>query len=185
MRNRKAARWAALGVVLAFLACGGGIDTFEVTQDSTATIPQGSILEQLLGDIGFGDLIAFDISQTQEFKNQGAKKSEIDSVHLTLLRLEIVDPPTGEDFTFLDSLDFYVEAEGLPKVRIASGGPFTAGDTVVDLVLDDVDLAPYATAPSMDITTDASGHRPDTDITIQGTIKFVVDVNVSGVVCGS
>lgn len=181
MRWLRIAGFITVGVVV---ACGGRIDTFKVQESGETVVEQGTVLEQLVGGLGFADFVQFDIAQTEEFQNQGAKKSQIDSIYLTLLRLEITDPPSGQDLTFVESVEFYVEAEGLDRVRVASGGPFEAGQTVTDLDLDGVDLAPYATAPSMDITTEVTGHRPANDTTIEGTIELLVDVNVGGVLCG-
>jgi hypothetical protein len=171
-------------VLLAFLATCGKIDQISVSETSRSTIPRGSLLEQFAGDIGFGELVEVDLTESQELQNQGVTKNQIDSVKLTSLSLTIVNPAQG-DFTFLDSVEFFVEAPGVERERIARGGPFAAGASSIDLQVDDVELAPYVVSEKMTITTDARGNRPDEDTTIEAQIDLLVDVNIGGVVCGS
>ena len=116
--------------------------------------------QQLVGDVGFGNFASFDITQSQELKNQGVKREQITSVKLTKLSIEVTSPANGQDLTFIDSLTFFVESPGVAKKEIAKGGPFTAGATKADLTLVDLELAPYAAAPSMTFTTAATGKRP-------------------------
>ena len=109
------------------------------------------------------------------------ERHQIDSVRITALRMAT----SAGDFTFLDRLEFYVQAEGQPKLRVAHGGPFLEGQATIELSLDDVDLAPYASAPSMDLTTEVQGRRPDEDITVTAGVDFLIDVNLGGVLCGA
>lgn len=178
--NRK--RISLMLVALAAITCGT-LDTFAVSESSRATIPRGNVLEQLAGDVGFGDFVKLDITESQQLQNQGVTRNQIDSVRVDALTLEVVSPEGG-DLSFLDELGFFVEAPGEARRRIARGGPFPAGEASVSLTLDDVDLAPYAAAESMTITTEVSGSRPDQDTTVDATIELIVDVNVGGVVCG-
>ena len=174
--------WFAL--VALFLMTCGDLDTFEVRKKSSTTLEKRSLLEDLIGDISFGELASFDLSESSELANQGVEKNQIDAVHLTSLSLQITAPPNGQDFTFLQSIEFYVEAPGVERRLIASGADFAAGATRVDLDVEDVDLAPYATAESMQVTTEATGSRPENDTTIEATLVLSVDVNVKGALCG-
>ena len=183
--KRRATLWGRILVVLAALGACGGLDTFDIAESSAATIQGASILEQIVGDVGFGGFLNMDISQSEEFKNQGVEKNQIDSVRLKTLTLTITNPPSGQDFTFLESLKFYAEAEGLARTLIATGGPFAAGSSSVGLDVEDVELAPYASAPSMNVTTEATGRRPGQDTTVDAAIVLTVDANVSGAVCGN
>ena len=178
IRNHlRAARALALG---ALLACAQAT-SFSTTVDAQTEIEGGGLLEQLAGDMGFDSFIAFDLTANEQFANQGVERHQIDSVRLTALRLSA----SAGDFTFLDRLEFFVEAEGQERVRIAHGGPFPEGQSAVELELDDVDLAPYAAAPAMDLKTVVQGRRPDQDITIDAGVDFLIDVNVSGAICGA
>ena len=177
-------RYHRLLVLLVILVTCGGLTHLTASQSASATIPGATLVEQLVGGVGFGGFTTFDLTQSEELKNQGVKRSQIDSVKLTTLSMEITAPASGQDFTFLDSITFYVEAEGQAKAEIAHGGPFTAGATSVSLTVLDVELAPYAAAPSMSFTTDVTGRKPNNDTTVSATVALGVDVNVAGVVCG-
>jgi hypothetical protein len=172
-------------LLISVLVTCGGLTRVSATQTATATIPGGSLLDVVTGDLGFGNLGNFDISQSQEFKNQGIKREQINSVKLKSLTLTITSPANGQDFTFLQSLAFFVEAPGVEKKEIARGGPFTAGAKEVSLTLLDVELAPYATATSMTFTTTANGKKPGSTTTVEAKVILDADVNVAGVICGS
>lgn len=175
-------RLFALGVLVALGNCGG-LDNFEIHEDATAVIPGGTLLDQLASDAGFDGFLNMDVDQSQELKNQGVRKNQIDSLKLKQLTLEITQP-AGQDFTFLESLEFFIEAAGLPRKRIASGGPFASGATRVELAVDDVELKPYATAESMNVTTQVTGRRPPQETTVKAALTFGVDVDVLGAACG-
>jgi len=166
------------------LSCGG-LDTFTVTEEAQATIDKGTFVEQLLGDFGFGKLLTLRILDSQELKNQGVERHEVDSIFVDSITLEIENPVQGQDFTFLDSIEFYVEASGQPKRLLAKGDGFSDGDTRIGLEVENFDLAPYATEDAMEITTAVTGRRPNFDTVINATLDFSVDANVSGALCGS
>ena len=182
--ERRAERAAVVLVLLLLVVRCAGLDTFEVNESADSTIQGATILENLVGDIGFSGFLDMDIAQSTELQNQGVERHQIDAVHVTALSLTITDPPSGQDFTFLDSLEFYVEAPSVSRQRIAFGGPFAAGAARIELQLDDIDLAPYAAAPSMSITTEATGRRPSQTVTISAAMTLLVDVNVGGALCG-
>jgi hypothetical protein len=138
----------------------------------------------LLGTISFAGFDNFDITQNASLKNQGVSKDQIDSAKMFKVEMKVISPASGQDFTFINSLKFFVEAPGLPRALLASGGPFPANATTVELDLEDVELKPYVTAESMDITTESSGQKPRQDTTIEATIGLDVDVNVGGAICG-
>lgn len=165
------------------VACGG-LDTFTIERTAQTNVPGASILEQLAGDLGFDDLATFDITDDETLANQGITKNQIDSVTISSLSLRVVSP-MGGDFTFLDSLEFFASSSDMEAKRIAAGGPFAMGESEVFMSLDMVELAPYATADSMMITTQVEGRRPDQETQIEARIELLVDVNVSGLISGN
>jgi hypothetical protein len=175
-------RAVAFALLFACTTCDG-IDNFQVDETSRALIPGATIVDELT-ELPFGSFGDIDLSQNTELKNQGATKDNIDSVKISVLELTVIDPASGQDFTFLTSLKFFVEAPGLPRALIASGGPFPEGASKVELTLEDVELKPYATAESMSITTESNGRRPRQDTTVDAAISLDVDVNVGGALCG-
>jgi hypothetical protein len=175
-------KWASVTGLLIAVSCRS-LDVFDVHESSAAVVPGGSALELLAGDAGFGSLVGFDISQNETIKNKGVDRHEIDSVRLETLRLTVTDPPSGQDLSFLDQVQFYVSAEGLERKLIADGGPFPDGATTVLLNIKAVELAPYVAAPQMDITADVNGHRPPQDTTVQADVGMMVNVNLDGALC--
>jgi hypothetical protein len=170
----------ALAVALLATATCSDLDHIDVEATGEAVIPQRTVLDELLGQVSFAGFGSFDISQTQEFQNQGYTKDQIDSVRLRRLTLEIADPP-GASFDFLDSVRFSVEADGLPPVEIAHLDSVPAGSNELALeVAGDVELTPYVVAPSMRITNDATGTRPAQETTVRATAVFDVDVSLTG-----
>ncbi|RMD59397.1 hypothetical protein D6833_11495 [Candidatus Parcubacteria bacterium] len=148
--------------------------TVEIEETAETVVEQGTVVEQLVGSMGFGDFLNMDISANQELQNSDIQKNHIEKAKLTLLRLTITDPPSGQDFTFLDSLEFFVESPNASKQRIAHLDAFEAGETTVDLELDDVELAPYATDDYMNVTAEVTGRRPDNDTTIEALMRIEV-----------
>jgi hypothetical protein len=162
-------------------ACHGG-PAFDVTAKADSTVP-GSPLGALISDLPLGaSFTNFDLSQTQDFKNQGVTKTEVSSVKVTSLELQITSP-NSQDFSFLDSLDFYATAQGLPQVRVAhkegiSSLGLKAPNPTLVMDLDGAELQPYVTAASMSLTTSANGHQPGQDTDIEATVVFHVTANL-------
>ena len=168
---------------LVMLACGAitgcsGIDNFSVPVDAEAKIPAATILDQLLDPLTFGALESIDF--TQELKNQGVTKSDVDSVHMQAFSLTI-KAPAGQNFDFMDSVSFSVETDGQPKSLVAKMDPVPKGVTALDLTVEKgLELAPYVVAPSMRMTTSVTGKRPMQETTIGAHVVFDIDVNVTG-----
>jgi hypothetical protein len=166
-----------LGAV-ALLSCSK-LATIKIHSESTTTVDRGTLVESFVGDMGFGDLLNMNVVDAEELRNQGITKGDIQDVRLDSVELE-VSAPAGGDLSWVDTLEFYVEAPGLPRTRIAHQEDFPAGQSIVDLVVDDVDLTDYAISESMDITTDAAGHRPDQDTDVIGRVVLKVGVTAQG-----
>lgn len=172
-------RAAAVAVLAVLASTCSDLDNIDVGATGTATIPEGTVIDELLGDFAFLGFDGFDISQSQEFRNQGYSRDQIDSVRVAGFTLAIVDPADA-NFDFLDSIRFFVEAEGLPRIEIAVLDPVPVGVAAVELELADAELADYATAESMTITSEASGRRPPAETTIEADVTLDVDVRLSG-----
>jgi hypothetical protein len=166
----------ALALVLLVASTGGcGLAAFDATVQGSTTVQKGTLLEQVL-PMDFSALGGIDLSQTQSFQNRGVKPSQVDSIKLKSLILQITAPASGQDFSFLNSIEFDVGASGQPTRRIAESAPGAfQGTRKVTLNVDDVELKPYATASNFSITTQANANkRPDQDTTIQATVVFHV-----------
>lgn len=138
------------------------------------------MVDQLLGELSFAGFDGLDLSQSQTFRNQGYGKDDIDSVHIVSFTLTVTAPDAG-NFDFLQRIAFSVEAEGLPPVEIARLDPIPEGQREIELQVDSsIELLPYVVAPSMTITTQATGTRPAEETTVDASVVFGVDVNVTG-----
>lgn len=154
------------------------VDNFDVPIDAKATIPAATILDQLLDPLSFGGLDSIDLSQ--DLENQGVAKSDVDSVHLQTFSLAI-EAPAGQTFDFMDAVSFSVETEGQPKAVVAKLDPVPKGATKIELGVESgLELAPYAIAPSMRMTTSVVGKRPMQQTTIAAHLVLDIDVNVTG-----
>ena len=167
-------RRAASAIGFALLSTCAGIDNFEVEAGGRARVPARSALDVLLGQLGFAGFDSIDLSQ--EFENQGVRKEDVDSVRLVALELRVTSPE-GATFDFLDSASFFVEAEGLPRVRIGALASVPAGASALSLEVDEgVELRPYVVAPSMTISSEVSGERPAEETIVEATATLDVDV---------
>ncbi|WP_428267020.1 hypothetical protein [Haliangium sp.] len=170
--------WLAL--MGASLSACSSADNVEVVVTGEAVLPQRSVLEELLGSLTFTGFDGFDVSNSQEFRNRGYRKDQIDSVRLLRFSLTITDPANA-DFDFLSAIRFYIEAEGVPRALVAELDPVPSGQSQLDLIVDpELELRPYLAAPTLNIITEVSGLRPPQETTVAATAVFDLDVNVSG-----
>ncbi|MEW5848149.1 MAG: hypothetical protein AB2A00_05015 [Myxococcota bacterium] len=133
-------------------------------------------------------------SLTTSLQNQGVTKTDVESVKMKQVRLEVTAPLRNNqplvDLDFLDSLSMFVASEGKPEVLVAQSepppgtdggtGPRTFADGVfaVDVPLTGAELKDYVTAESMSVRTDIVANRRPT---LSCTVKFttVMEVKIS------
>lgn len=165
--------------VLSLAACDGTLLTIELDYESTVQVEQGTVLETLVGGMGFGDFLNMDITDSTELENQGVGPGDINSVRITHFELEATEPANG-DLSFLESLDLVVGGPDLPDQVVASQSDFPEGQALVVMNLMDVDLVDYAVSESMDLTTEVSGRRPEQDTSVRAYVIFDVEVTAQG-----
>jgi hypothetical protein len=146
--------------------------------DGTATVPQATIVDQLLQSLAFAGLDQIDL--TNEFQNQGVTKDEVSSVVLSKMTISVTSPQ-GATLDFMKSLSFSASADGEPDVEIAHVDSVPAGATKIDLDVDPgVELAPYVVAPSMTLTAHVTGSSPSQDVTLAAHVELAVAANLPG-----
>jgi hypothetical protein len=162
---------------IVILLCAGcsGLINFDVDSSGQSTI-QGSPTGPLLPGFGFAGFNKMSFSQSAQFQNNNTNKDHISSCRLTKLTLKIVSPASA-NLSFLNQIDFYIEAPNLPKVHIAGLTPVPGG-TSADLTIDDRDIAAYAKSDTFSITTQASGRTPTTDTTIEADMKLHINASL-------
>jgi hypothetical protein len=148
-----------------------------VEYEASTTVERGTILEELLGDMGFDEFLDMNVTEAEEIENQGVEPGDIRDVRVTEFTLEVTAPQDG-DLSFLSQMAVYVEAAGLPEILVASQDSFPPGQRLVEFALEDVDLTEYAVSESLTLSTDVEGHRPDEDSDIRAHVTL--DIGVTG-----
>ena len=154
------------------------INNIDVSVGGKADVPAATLLTKLLGAVNFGGFDKVDF--TENFKNQGVTKDDVDAVHMKTMTL-IVEAPASGNFDFIQSVHFFVKADGLDQVEIAGMDAIPKGKRELDLVVHgDVDLKAYVVAPSMQIVSKVEGSLPDEMTTVAAAVVLDVDIHIPG-----
>lgn len=172
-------RLLALGCAAAFLLTScGRLDEVDITRTATGTVIGAPGAAPLTGG-SFGGLGL--MLDEAALRQNGIDPGDVDSAKLVGLRLTATRGTSFE--AWLDAVSFFLEAPGLPRVRVAQTSgvrSLPAGTTTLELSAAGVDLKPYALAPSRTVDVEVTGTQPPVDTTIQATATIRVNVNVSG-----
>lgn len=153
-------------------------DNFEVRKEATTKIPAGTLLDQLVSQFAFVGFEGFDFSQSQEIQNKGIPKDHIESVHMKSFRIQVQSPDSG-NLNFLKSIQFYVQADGLPKIPIAWSDSIPLNQRDILLHIDgNAELAPYVKKSSLSITSEGKGERPAVETELKAIVIFDVDAQL-------
>lgn len=167
----------AVSSLLGLTMCSN-LDNIDVSVGGKAEIPAATLLDKLLGGLAFDGFNKVDF--TESFKNQGVSKDDVDAVHLKSMTLVLEAPATG-NFDFIQSVHFFVKADGLDQVEIAGMDAIPKGKRELDLVVHgDVDLKAYVVAPSMQIVSKVEGSLPDEMTTVAAAVVLDVDIHIPG-----
>lgn len=167
-------------LVAGVLACRGGALTYiDVEGADRVVVEEGSIVEDLLGDLGFEGFTQMNVVASEELQNQGVEPGDISSVDLVRFELEAVEPSDG-DLSFFESVVIWVEAPGLEPMRIADSYDFDEGRQVVQFDVYDVDLTDYVISESMTLTTDIVAGRPSQETVVKASYLLEVGVTLQG-----
>jgi hypothetical protein len=153
--------------------------TIEIEQTAVTVVESGTLLENLIGDLGFSGFVSMDLTDSEELANQGVEPGDITGAKLVLLQLTAADPADG-DLSFLQSMSVNVEAPDVDAALVASQGSFPEGEAVVSFDLEDVDLTPYVVSQSLTIGTDVSAGRPSEDTTVEALLRVEIEASLQG-----
>lgn len=133
-------------LILPFAVASCGLASFDVpvkgTIDFTAEDPEIFIPvtdAKLEGEIP-PNMQALDISKQKKFEDSGMSINDVKSFELISLRLKGQD---GAALDFMGKVAFFIEAEGLEPIKVASG-EIKAGDTAISLDTVEKNLIDYA-----------------------------------------
>jgi hypothetical protein len=162
-------------LILTLLACG--LTTISIDESAQTEVPKATIAELILGDMGFGDFVSMDLTESSELANQGVEPGDVEDVRLTYMELEAMTPE-GSDLSFFNEMRIFVEAPELDRQELAWSEDFPEGESTVVFTLEEVDLTPYAVSQSMTFDIEVDAARPEDDTVVEA--RFGVDVRVTG-----
>lgn len=184
-----------IGAVLCIAGLGtacGALDEFKQTIVDTTTIPftqpaQAPFTPSFSG----GGFSSVDVSNLQEFKNNGVSAGDVDAIWVESVTLDLStganNPAIDQLDNFIVSVQLFVEAPGLPRQVVATKTmmPETAS-TTLDITPGDMtpgfNLKPYAIAPSMSFGAQLMLKDPrGVNAQLTTTVVLVVDLNLLGV----
>lgn len=150
---------------------------FETQYTFSAVVPANSLISSPL----------FPISVQEENNAEGqyaihdTRKDLVEEVYISSFLLEVA-APNGDDLSFLNSANFYIDADQEPELRIAYKDPVPS-NVGRDLLFDHEahNLAPYIRKDPFTVRTSVVTDENRThDIELKGTIKFQVKAKVIG-----
>ena len=156
------------------------LDNIKVPIVTSATIEKGNTLDMVLG--GFPQLDAFtrvDLSQQQAFDETGHSVEDVDKITLDRITMTVTTPESPDgDLSFLGAMRFYLQADELPKIEVATTQAPMAGQRVINFETVNDDLKSYLLGGG-EITIEVDdATRPERDTTIEIEVIFDIDINV-------
>lgn len=132
---------AVIILILSTVSCKkvDELTKFNLTFNNKVTIPSSSVV-----NLPF-NIITPDIetNSSAQFESNDTRKDLIEEINITAFEMQ-VEVPAGEDFSFLESIDVFISAEGLSETRMAWNNdvPENVGATL-NLETTDADLKEY------------------------------------------
>lgn len=149
---------------------------FNMDYDTQVTIPSSTGIS-----LPF-DVLTPDTETNSEstFESNDTRKDLIEEIKLTALQLDITSPGDA-DFSFLESIEVYISAEGLDEIKIASKVEVPETGSTLDLEVSDTDLKEYIKKDSYSLrlnTVTDEAMSQDHEIDVKST--FFVDAKILG-----
>ncbi|MBM1104789.1 hypothetical protein JQC67_01440 [Aurantibacter crassamenti] len=149
---------------------------FSIDYDAQVTIPSSAGI-----NLPF-DVLTPDTETNSEskFESNDTRKDLIEEIKLTELQL-VITSPDDTDFSFLESIEVYIDADGLDEIKIASKYEVPESGSTLDLDVSDVDLKEYIKKDSYNLrlnTVTDEAMSQDHDINVKST--FFVDAKILG-----
>ncbi|PHR95673.1 MAG: hypothetical protein COA80_10120 [Leeuwenhoekiella sp.] len=165
---------------LAFTACDkvDELTKFDLDYTSRVTIESGTLI-----DLPF--VVRTPPMQTNsetEFESNNTRKDLIESIKLTQMTLTITSP-SNEDFTFLESIEVFIKADGLDEIPLAALDP-VAGNASgrINLETSNAELREYIKKDSFTLRVESvTDEALDRDIDIDILSVFRVDAKILGI----
>ncbi len=167
-----------LSIILLCLGCKkvDKFTQFKMQFDATEVIPSATGINLPL------NILTPDIQTNSEstFEINNTRKDLIEEISLTTLSLSLTSP-SNADFSFLQSINVYISADGLNEVKIAWKDNVPADLTVLNLDLTGVDLKEYIKADKFSLRLNTvTDELLTSDHTIDIHSEFFVDAKILG-----
>ena len=164
--------------LLLLMACDkvDELTKFNIEYDSQVTIPASAGID-LPFDVFTPEM---ETNSESQFEVNDTRKDLIEEIKLTQLQLTITSPD-GEDFSFLNSIEVYISAEGLEEIKIAEEQVEENVGSVLDVDVLDKDLKEYIKKDNFNLrlnTVTDEVLKADHDIDVKST--FFVDAKILG-----
>lgn len=162
-----------------FTACEevNKLTQFEIEYNESVTIPASTIINTPF-NIATPDVNS---DSEQNFQINNTNKELIEEIYLKELDLTITTP-SGEDFSFLEEVTIYINADGLPEQEIASKKP-VPNSTGAQLILDvtQADLQSYIKKDEFSLRlSTVMDETISSDHTIKIHSVFFIDAKILG-----
>ncbi len=130
-----------LAAVLLLIGCkkANELTKFDISYETTVVIPSATNIN-LPFDISTPDI---ETNHQSKFEINRTSKDRIESIELSKLKLT-VKTPDGNDFSFLKSIEIYIDGDNLSEEKIAWKDPVpNSTGTSITLDVSGTDLKPY------------------------------------------
>jgi hypothetical protein len=166
---------------LGLAACAPASFTTQVRGETTVPAGPPGVTTLLNALPAVSSFAGLDFNENQDFKNQGLGKDEVTSARVQTLTIEVVSP-NDQDFAFLDSLEFFARAgdreariahkENIARLNLRPPNP------VLTLELDELELQPFISAPTMSIIVRGRGRMPERDVRLRAVVTLEVQAGL-------
>jgi len=168
-------------MALLFWSCEDELDKltmFDVRNSASFSIPATTIINSPLAL----NTPAIESNSNNDFSNNNSRKDLIESAKLTRLTLRI-DDPQGGNFDFLNDVELFVNADGLPEVLFASISDIPEDQaSEIRLTPTSEELAPYLRADNYSIRVRAiTDQTIAEEHTINADFTFFIDAEILGI----
>jgi hypothetical protein len=167
---------AAAGLGLA--ACAPSSFITELKGESTVPAGPPGATTDLNAFPSISSFAGLDFDKNQDFKNQGVSKGDVTSAKVKSLTLKVLSP-NDQDLTFLDSVEFFARAgdreERIARRQDISRLNLRPPNPVLTLDVDDTELQPFVSAPTMSIIVRGRGRMPERDVRLQAVVTLEVE----------
>jgi hypothetical protein len=159
--------------LVATLGCE--VADFDVERGAMATISRDRMGDEIeMMRLDDTEVILAELDDTHDIAPEDVADAEI-----TRFTIAVVDP-VDMDLAFLDRVEVFAEAPGLPSVRIAHLDEFPAGAQLLELETDDVELRDYVAAPSVTLVARIDGAAPPMDVKVDARADLHFGVTLRG-----